>query len=178
MVPGVVPRKWTREDYGRLIEAGILTEADPVQLIAGEIVEMSPEKSAHAAVVELVAEALRASIPEGWHVRVQHPLALAEDSEPEPDLAVVAGSIRDYLAKHPSRASLVVEVSESSIAYDRSVKAELYARSDVDAYWIVDLTRATLEVRKGDTLTTLRGGQSVTPPLAGAKPVAVSDLLP
>lgn len=175
---GVVPKKWSRDDYGRLMDAGVLTEADPVQLIAGEIVEMSPEKSAHAAVVELVADALRSSLPTGWHVRVQHPLALAADSEPEPDVAVVAGSIRDYLAAHPKEAPLVVEVSESSIVYDRGAKAELYARSAVDTYWLVDLTHGVLEVRRGHSLETLRSGERVTPPIEGSEPIAVSDLLP
>ncbi|MEO1171974.1 MAG: Uma2 family endonuclease [Myxococcota bacterium] len=178
MVQEVGPKKWSRDDYGRLIDAGVLAEADRVQLISGEIVQMSPEKSTHAVVVELVAHALRASLPEGWHIRVQHPLALSGDSEPEPDVAVVAGSIRDYLAEHPRAAALVVEVSESSLAYDRGAKAALYARSAVETYWLIDLTQGSLEVRGDGALETLGRGEHVTPPIKGSKPIAVSELLP
>jgi Uma2 family endonuclease len=78
----------------------------------------------------------------------QGPLALDEESEPEPDVAVVPGSFRDYVAGHPSRPVLVVEISESSLALDRDHKGSLYARAGVTDYWIVNLAEQTLEVHR------------------------------
>lgn len=90
------PKIWARSDYERIVEVGILGPGDRVELLEGEIVEISPEKSRHAAAVDLALEALRRVFGAGHTIRVQHPLALSDDSEPEPDIAVVVGSPRDY----------------------------------------------------------------------------------
>jgi len=95
-----------------MIEAGIFGPEERVELIEGEIVEMSPEDPAHSVGIQLAAEALRLAFGTGFHIRVQLPMAL-DDSEPEPDVAVVRGSIRDFRDSHPSTAVLIVEVADS-----------------------------------------------------------------
>jgi Uma2 family endonuclease len=139
-------RRWTREEYERMIDAGILGENDRVELVAGEIVSVSPQQGRHAAGVSLGQETLRIAVGPDFHVRVQLPLALDPDSEPEPDLAVIAGSPRDYRDMHPTTAILVVEVSDTTLAFDRIRKASVYARAGIPEYWILNLQLQSLEV--------------------------------
>jgi Uma2 family endonuclease len=94
-------------------------------------------------------DALRSAFGAGWHARLQAPLALDDDSEPEPDVAVVAGEYRDYVSGHPSTAALVVEVADSSLGLDRRLKVGLYARAGLPEYWIVNLVEGVLEVHRG-----------------------------
>jgi Uma2 family endonuclease len=138
--------RWRRAEYDRLIEAGFFQSGDQVELIGGQLVVSEPQGSYHFTAIEVVAEALRAAFGPGWQVRRQGPLALDEESEPEPDVAVVPGSVRDYRAAHPSRPPLIVEVSESSLHLDRSHKGSLYARAGIPDYWIVNLVDRVLEV--------------------------------
>ena len=177
-------RLWARADYERMVAAGIFGPEDRVELLEGEIVEMSPEKSRHAAAVDLALEALRQAFADGFVVRVQHPLALDDTSEPEPDLAVVPGTARDYADAHPTSAALVVEVADSSLDYDRTRKTAVYARAGIREYWIVNLVDRRLEVFRdpraaacGST-STFGAGDTVAPLAAGGSQVAVSDLLP
>jgi Uma2 family endonuclease len=142
----VVLRRWTREEYDRMLDCGILDENSRVELIAGEIVTVAPQKSWHATAVGLGNDALRLVIGPEFHVRSQMPLALGSDSEPEPDLAVVRGTMRDYADAHPVHAVLIVEVADSSVAFDRIRKGSLYARSGIPEYWIVNLPTRLLEV--------------------------------
>ncbi|MCI0636706.1 MAG: Uma2 family endonuclease, partial [Actinobacteria bacterium] len=145
---GVSPpaRRWTRDEYYRMAETGILRPDDRVELIDGEILTKSPQRSVDATAVLLSQEALHAAFGAGFDVRPQLPLALGEASEPEPDLAVVPGVPRDYRESHPTTALLVVEVAETSLAFDRGGKQALYARAGIPEYWIVDLVEGTLEV--------------------------------
>src|SRR5262245_65683923 len=106
---GVETRRWTRRDYGRMISAGILHEDEPIELIEGRLVVAEPQNTPHARAIELAAETLRAAFGPGWRILVQLPIAVDPDSEPEPDVSVVAGSARDHAADHPSRPALVVE---------------------------------------------------------------------
>jgi Uma2 family endonuclease len=112
-------KRWTREDNDRMIDAGIFAPGERVELLDGEIIDISPQKSGHTTAVRLTEEALRAVFGAGFEVRTQMPLALDSYSEPEPDVAVVPGSPRDYRDAHPSSALLVVEVTDSTLAYDR-----------------------------------------------------------
>ena len=100
------PHLWTREEYEKMVSAGVFHPEDRLELINGEILEMTPQSSAHATAVCLVDEALSAVYVRGFTVRVQVPMALGESSEPEPDVAVVRGRPRDYLAFHPTAATL------------------------------------------------------------------------
>jgi Uma2 family endonuclease len=115
----------------------------------GEIIDMSPQKSQHAAACDLAEAALRTCDFGAAYVRTQKPLALDDRSEPEPDLAVVPGTPRDYADAHPDHALLIVEVADSSLGYDRTRKAGAYARNGVPEYWIINLRERVLEVRRG-----------------------------
>jgi Uma2 family endonuclease len=142
-----VPRhRFSRVQYERMTEAGVFGPEDRLELLDGEIIDMPPQKSRHATAVTLVAEALRTIFGPGATVRVQLPFCLDDRSEPEPDVAVVPGNPRDYRDAHPSRALLVCEVSDTTLAYDRGRKLAAYARAGIPEYWILDLTAETLEV--------------------------------
>jgi Uma2 family endonuclease len=138
-------RRWSREEYDRLATLGLCGDA-PLELIGGQLVVAEPQGSRHAASVGLVGAVLSAALPRGWAVRIQAPLALDDESVPEPDVAVVEGSHADYRRAHPRRAALVVEVAEASLAFDRAVKASLYASGGVKDYWIVNVAARELEV--------------------------------
>jgi Uma2 family endonuclease len=163
-------RRWTRAEYDRLIELGIFQPGAHLELVAGDLVVPEPIGSLHAAAAGLVEDALRTCFGPGWLVRVQMPIALDDESEPEPDLAVVRGTWHDYAEAHPARPVLVVEVAESSLATDRGLKAGLYARGGVRDYWIVNLVDRVLEVYRDPA-------RSAAEPL-GWRYGAVSSLAP
>jgi Uma2 family endonuclease len=141
-------RRWKRVEYERLIETGFFQPGDPIELIGGQLIVAEPQGSYHFTAIQAVEEMLRATFGQGWQVRGQGPVALDDESEPEPDVAVVSGSFQDYATAHPSRPVLVVEVSESSLAFDRHHKGSLYARAGLDDYWIVNLVDQVLEVHR------------------------------
>ena len=177
-------RNFSRRDYDNMIRAGIIGEDEHVELIGGRIVAMSPEDPAHAGAIDLCADALRRAFGPEHTVRVQHPLAVAAADEPEPDIAVVLGGPRDHLTEHPHHALLIVEVAESSLAYDRGDKASLYARAGFADYWIVNLIDRRLEVRRDPTpagyrsIVSLSPGDEIAPLAAPAALIAVGALLP
>ncbi len=178
------PRLWARAEYDRLVSAGVFGPSDRVELLEGEVIEMSPERSRHAAAVDLTLEALRRAFSASHSIRVQHPLAISGTSEPEPDLAVVVGSARDYVDRHPTSADLVVEVSDSSLEYDRTRKARVYAAAGNADYWIVNIVESVLELHRDPgasgyrSVRRLAPGETVTPLAAPGMSVAVTDLLP
>lgn len=141
-------RRFRRVEYERLIEQGFFGADERLELIGGLLVVREPQGDAHAFGVEVVAETLRAAFGNRARVRVQLPLALGDDSRPEPDVSVVAGTLRDADRQVPGGALLVVEVSDSSLRLDRTEKASLYARAGIREYWIVDLVDRALEVRR------------------------------
>ncbi|HEY1011200.1 MAG TPA: Uma2 family endonuclease [Herpetosiphonaceae bacterium] len=136
---------WDKADYLAAAEAGFF-RGKRVELIEGEIIDISPMTSRHAAIVFLVQKALERVFGDGYYVTCQTPLDLGAASEPEPDLAVCEGSVMDYLDHKPTHALLVVEVAESSLRYDRTRKASLYARAGIPEYWIVNVRERTIEV--------------------------------
>jgi Uma2 family endonuclease len=139
-------RHWTRAEYDRLIEIGLLHDDEPIELLAGQLIVSEPKGSGHQTAIGLLEDVLRATLGPEWIVRSQGPIALDDESEPEPDIAVVRGSRRDYSSEHPARPVLVVEVAESSLRLDREHKASLYARAGIEDYWILNLVDRTLEV--------------------------------
>jgi Uma2 family endonuclease len=187
-------KRWTRLQYDRLIESGVFQPGDRIELIGGELIVREPQRTPHSTAIELALDALRAAFGPGWRVRVQLPVALDEESEPEPDIAVVPGSPRDYLPSHPSNPVLIVEAAESSLTLDREIKGSLYARAQIADYWIVNLVDHVLEVLevyrdpvaahaspygwRYASVTTLQGADVVTPLAAPRSRVAVADLLP
>jgi hypothetical protein len=123
-------RRWTRHEYGRLIDHGFLDEDDHIELLDGLLLVKEPQHSPHRTAVLLVAKALERAFGEGWFVQVQSPIIVDDRSEPEPDVCVVRGSPRDYVSSHPRHPALVVEVAQSALAMARGRKATAYARAD------------------------------------------------
>ena len=141
----LTPKRWRREEYDRLVELGVL-EGEPVELIGGQLLVAEPQDPYHASAISSVDYALRAALPPRWLVRLQAPLSLDDESEPEPDVAVVPGGPRDYRDAHPARPALAVEVAESSLGFDRERKGSLYARAGILDYWVVNLVDGGLEI--------------------------------
>ena len=136
----------SRVEYDRAVEAGAFKPNAKLELIDGELNAMTPEAVSHTIGIDLVAHGLQRVFGPGFYVRIQHPLAVDDYSEPEPDVAVVRGAIRDYDKSHPTSAVLVVEVSNEPLRYDRTVKQRLYARCGIPEYWILALPESRLEV--------------------------------
>jgi Uma2 family endonuclease len=184
-------RRWTRVEYERLIDRGLLDEDEPIELLDGLMVVKEPQHTPHATAVTLAAEVLRIAFGPGWAVRVQLPVALDDRSEPEPDVCVVAGSPRDYVDAHPTRPVLVVEVAQSGLRLARGRKAAAYARAGIGDYWIVNLVDRMLEVHREPSrwhaarprwgyasIAPLPADGTVSPLAAPAARVRVADLLP
>jgi Uma2 family endonuclease len=183
--------RMTRVRYDRLVDVGIFGPEDRVELLDGLLVVREPQGERHATVVGLVRAALEKAFGSGYHIREEKPIALDEQSEPEPDIAVVPGRLRDYLTAHPSRPVLVVEVAETSLALDRLRKGRLYARARISDYWVVNLVDEILEVYReplripsghGDwkynSVRLLRRNAVVTPLGAPRARIRVAALLP
>jgi Uma2 family endonuclease len=163
-------RPITRAEYGRMIDAGLFA-GERVELWKGVIVRMSPQKSPHAFAVQKLTEIFTVAVVPTRRagVRVQLPLALAHDSEPEPDLALVEA--RDHRDEHPNTALLVVEVADSSLRFDREFKAPAYAEAGVPEYWLVDVKKKTIEIHRDPTpggyrTRIVRRGEETCAPLA------------
>jgi len=139
-------RRWSRIEYERLIDLGVFQPGDPIELIGGELLVAEPQGAPHYTAIRKTARVLERTFGPSWDVRTQGPMGLDEESEPEPDVAVVPGALEDYRSAHPSRAALVVEVSESSLVFDRDHKGSVYARAGILDYWIVNLLDRVLEV--------------------------------
>jgi Uma2 family endonuclease len=151
-------------------------------LINGIILEEGPMNPPHAITLGLVEEAIRASFGTGWWLRQQLPLVLGQDTDPEPDVAVVPGRPRDY-SGHPTTADLIVEVADSSLDFDTKDKRLLYARASIREYWVVDINGRKLLVYRdpqaGDYAShrALGPADALTPLAAPAATVRVADLL-
>lgn len=136
---------WTRKLYYAAADGGTFDQKR-VELIEGEIIDMSPMSSKHGLMIYVVQKALETVFAAGYIVLAQAPLDLGESSEPQPDIAVYTGMPADYMDVKPTHALLVVEVADSSLRYDRGQKASLYAKANIADYWIINLKDDTLEV--------------------------------
>ena len=183
--------RWSREQYERLIDHGILDEDDPVELLDGLLLVREPQHSPHRTAILLAAKALERAFGEGWFVQTQSPIVLGARSMPEPDVCVVRGSPRDYATAHPTRPALIVEVAQSGLRLARGRKAVVYARAGIADYWIVNLVDRVLEVyreparpgparrRWGYAAVEILDVSARVTPLAGlANAVSVADLFP
>jgi Uma2 family endonuclease len=184
-------KHWSCEEYDKMIDAAIFAPGERVELIDGDIVEMSLQDRAQATAVCLAEEAVRAAFGAGVTVRTQMPLALDPYSEPEPDVAVIPGSPRDYREAHPTTALLVVEVADRTQPYDRVQKGSLYARAGVADDGLLNLSERRLEVYREPVpmpparygwgyqrLQRLSDTDEISPLAAPQARLAVADLLP
>ncbi len=170
-----------------MVESGIFTERDRLQLVSGMLVAKATQGDAHCTADDLCWEALAAIVPAGWYVRPNKPVRLPPDSEPEPDHAVVRGTIRDFRHGHPGPAdvALVVEIEASSLREDRAM-AIIYANARIPIYWILNLVDRQVEVYSGPgpggyAMTEHYGPGSQVPVVidgAVVGRIAVDDLLP
>ena len=147
-------RRITVSEYHRMIEAGILGEDEHVQLITGTMVAMTPQGRPHARIIQRLNRLLVRVVGDDLEVLTQLPLTLLDDSEPEPDLAVVRAEEAQSREHHPRTALLVIEVAGESLRLDRKSKAALYARAGIPEYWIVNLAESTVEVHREPDPTT------------------------
>ena len=146
--PGITPI-WTVTvaQYHAMIDRGILTSDDAVELLEGIIVQKVSKNPPHRIATFITREALRRLVPLGWYVDEQEPITL-DKSEPEPDVAVIRGDTRDYMMRHPgpSDIALVVEIAEATLDRDRILKRRIYATAEIPFYWVMDLNSRRLEV--------------------------------
>ena len=141
-------RQFTVEDYYKMAEVGILKPDDRVELIRGEIIKMTPIKSAHASKVNYLLEFLILNFHKKATIVSQNPIRLSQESEPEPDIAIAIYKADRYSSAHPTSSDvlLVIEVADSSLAYDQTVKSRLYAKAAIPEYWIVNIPDQQLEI--------------------------------
>lgn len=184
------PLRWTVALFHAVNSTGVFAGRRPM-LIHGVLLEQGPMNPPHATALELLAEALRAAFGSGWRLRQQLPLVLGQETDPLPDVAMVPGSARTAPPGHPTSASLVVEVSDTSLTYDMTTKAELYATASIPEYWVLDLNARQLHVFRDpaplaanlgavaySTHLTLGPTDAVSPLAAPTGTVRVVDLLP
>jgi Uma2 family endonuclease len=152
-IPTIAPSRHliSVDAFHRMGETGILGPRDRVELIDGEIIDMSPIGVLHAAIVDLLARHFGRRAGESVFVRCQNPLRLDDISEPEPDIAILRPRADFYMTAHPGAADvlLVIEVADTSLAYDLGTKVPLYARHGIPEVWVIDAaTRQTRVFRR------------------------------
>ena len=183
---GPAAKVWTVDQFHYLGDLGMF-EGRRAMLIHGAIIEEGPMNPPHAVAGEKTEDAVRAAFGPGWRVRVQKPLVFGLTIDPEPDVAVVRGA--PALGPHPTTAELVVEVSDTSLTYDLTTKAELYATAGIADYWVLDVDGRRLHVFRDPqpipdggaayrNRTTHSPADAVAPLAAPAAAVRVADLLP
>jgi len=171
-------RRFTLDEYHRMGEAGILGEDDRVELIEGEIIETAPIGCRHAATVSRIHHLFSTRLGDRTVVWSQNPLLLVRyESEPEPDVMVLAPRVDFYAARHPEPPDvrLLVEVADSSLTYDRRMKFPLYARSEVTEAWLIDLDAGRLEIHR-DPSEAGYGSIRIPRPGDSFSPAAFPDL--
>jgi Uma2 family endonuclease len=153
MTVQLLRRKFTVEQYHKMVESGILTEDDRVQLIRGEIIEMSPIGTKHAACVKCLNKLLSRKLRDRVLIAIQDPVVLNNNSEPQPDVALLKPRDDFYATAHPQPQDifLLIEVADSTIEYDREEKIPLYAQANIIEVWLVDINEEIVEVYQQPT---------------------------
>lgn len=146
-------RLWTVDDYHRMVEAGILTENDRVELLEGQITEMNPQLPPHAATTQRAFRYLDRLLETVAYVRMQLPVTLKPKSEPEPDIAIVQIDANEYGDRHPAPDDifLIIEIADSTLLGDRQQKAPVYAKAGIADYWILDVNTRQVYVFREPT---------------------------
>lgn len=141
-------RLWTVEEYHRMIEAGILTPSDRVELLQGQIVRMSPQLPPHASTTQRTVRYLDRLLAERAYIRMQLPVMLQPNSEPEPDIAIVRFDAKEYSDRHPTPNDIfwLIEVADTSLKDDRTIKATLYANAGILDYWVLNVNTRQVHV--------------------------------
>lgn len=183
------PRKWTVSEFAHLNSLGCFAGRRAF-LLNGDILEQGPMEPPHAEALEIVTEQIRTAFGSGWRFRIQTPLHLDDYNNPMPDIAVIAGT-PGYYGDHPVSAALVVEIADTTLRSDLTVKAELYATANIAEYWVLDLNNAVLHVFRDPqplpaglgatayrTHTTLDATATVAPLAAPSGIIRVADMLP
>ncbi len=178
-------RLFTVQEYEQMIRAGVFGEDDRLELIEGAVIAMSPIGPGHAATVKRLAELFYEQVREHAIVSVQDPVRLDEHSEPQPDLALLRRRDDYYATAHPRPEDvlLIVEVADTSVEFDQTVKLRLYARAGIPEVWILNLPEVNLEVYRGPTASgykekrTLGAGDTISPLALPDVTFAVSDIL-
>jgi Uma2 family endonuclease len=186
MSTNITKKLFTTDEYLRMAETGILSESDRVELIYGEILTMSPVGCPHAATVDRFTRALVRTAGDNAIVRVQASVQLSEYSQPQPDISLLRPKDDFYYSKHPGPSDilLLIEVADSSLQYDQTIKAGLYAESGIAEYWIVDLQNDRFfaySEPKGRSYGLLREyhrGDAIAPSLLPECHLQINDLLP
>jgi Uma2 family endonuclease len=171
----IVTAKWSIQDYHQMIETGLLNERK-VELICGEIIEMSPEGAPHSSYCGEIGEYLRKILGDRAKVREAHPITLSNSSEPEPDLAIVKIRSTLYRDRHPYPEDIfwVIEIANSTVAKDIGMKKDLYADAGIEEYWVLNLPESVLLVFRDLTIS---GYQSTTSFTSGMiSPLAFPDV--
>lgn len=179
------PRLFTVNEYHKMGEIGLLTEDDRVELIEGAILVMPPIGEGHFGQVNRFTRVFTGTFRSGAVVSIQNPVRLGLRTEPEPDVVVLRFRDDDYSGKFPEPADvlLLVEVAESSLAYDRDTKGPLYAKARIQEYWIVDLVHGEIIVHRDPgrgryrSVQVLRHGDVITPLAFPEVSLSVTDLL-
>ena len=185
MAIGVRTRRFSVEEYHRVVRAGILKEDDRVELIEGEIIEMTPIGLRHSFCLARVTDHFAVSLHGLAVVWVQSPIGLSPDSEPQPDLAVVRPPLTQYADAHPGAGDvfLVIEVADTTVDHDRTRKIPLCAGAGVREAWLVNLPAQTIEVYRAPTgegyqdVRTLGRGQRLAPEAFQDLTLTVDDIL-
>ena len=146
-MPEARPKRFTLEEYAQLTKIGFFKEDDRIELIRGELIEMAAKGTKHTVCCQRLLRRLLPIVAD-MTLRCQDPVQLLSGSEPEPDFVVVSDRSDDYLDSHPTPADilLIIEVADSSIEYDRTFKASLYAEANIFYYWIFNVLDTQLEV--------------------------------
>ncbi|MBE9121013.1 Uma2 family endonuclease [Tychonema sp. LEGE 07199] len=179
-------RKWTVKEYQKLGKIGFFHPEERVELISGNILKMSAKGTAHTSALGRTDRLFQDLFNNLAWVRVQDPIALDDNSEPEPDIAVVVIDPLDYATHHPtpSEVYLIIEVADSSLAYDREIKAKIYARSGIADYWILNVNERQLHVFREPTEDgyqseiVLGESASISPLQFPAFNIAIQQMLP
>ena len=153
MASRLIKRKFSADDFERMVEAGILGPEDRVELVEGEVVEMAPIGSRHAACVKRLNRLLGGLLGDRALLGIQDPVRLDAYTQLQPDVAVLRPRADFYAAAHPGPEDvwLVIEVTDSTEGHDRAVKVPLYARAGIPELWLVDLPREVIEVYRQPT---------------------------
>jgi Uma2 family endonuclease len=177
---------WTVDEYHQLIDKGVFHPEERVELIAGQIIQMSPKGTAHTSATRRTSNVLRNFLGNRASVYTQDPIQLNNNSEPEPDLSVVRFDPLDYSQQHPTAADvyLIIEVADTSLTYDTEIKAKLYAEAGITDYWVLDVSDRRLIVfrephQQGyQSQVILNEQQAITPLAFPDLAIAITDILP